>query len=351
MADEKKTKKTFIEDDFEGGADGEEEEISASTETKRRHPVWVFSPSRDYGVRYVLKDKGWYSYRPETDEWIPQGGVEAVRRYLTKLGLNPRRDEDEDMSEVTLVIQYVEMNYFVDFVGNYSGYLKSGPITLPSGDSILVPRGRALPKVEKGDWSLIKNFITGLFRDRRQRLAFFGWLAVGVRTLREDAPGDWTPGQALVLLGDSGVGKSTLQILITACLTGRFADPTSYFLGTTNFSGEMALAEHWAMSDPEWEDAKQKQRLAKGYKKAVADANTATEAKYQQTINIPLFKRVTTSINDDEDFQILPLMDRSYLEKLMMLDCCKSKYMPTAKNWKNWRAAALAEVPAFLSGC
>jgi hypothetical protein len=160
--------------------------------------------------------------------------------------------------------------------------------------------------------------------------------------------GDWTPGQALVLLGEAGVGKSALQILITALLTGRFADRTAYFLGTSNFSGEMALVEHWAMSDPEWDDNKQKQKLAKGYKKAVADSNTATEAKYQQTINIPLFKRVTTSINDEEDFQILPLMDKSYLEKLMMLDCCWSKYAPNARIWKQWKATALSQVRAFL---
>jgi ABC-type dipeptide/oligopeptide/nickel transport system ATPase component len=82
--------------------------------------------------------------------------------------------------------------------------------------------------------------------------------------------GDWTPGQALVLLGEAGVGKSALQILITALLTGRFADRTAYFLGTSNFSGEMALVEHWAMSDPEWDDNKQKQKLAKGYKKGLS---------------------------------------------------------------------------------
>jgi hypothetical protein len=327
------------------------EEKPPSTETKPRHPVGVFSKSLDFGIRYVLKDQTWYVL--EGDEWLPMGGVEAVRRYLTALGLNPRlskedREAGDTMSEVTQVIQYAETHYFVDFVGNYSGYLKPGSVTLPSGDRILVPRGRKLPGIARGDWPKIKSFLTGLFRNRRQRLAFLGWLQVAVRTLREDAPGDWTPGQALVLLGDSGIGKSTLQIIISAALTGRFADPTSYFLGRANFSGEMALAEHWAMSDPEWEDAKQKARLAKGYKKAVADSNTATEAKYQQTINIPLFKRVTTSINDDEDFQILPLMDRSYLEKLMMLDCSKSEHMPTAKNWKSWRKEALAEVPAFL---
>jgi hypothetical protein len=32
----------------------------------------------------------------------------------------------------------------------------------------------------------------------------------------------------------------------------------------------------------------------------------------------------------------------------MMLDCSKSDYMPTAKNWKSWRAEVLAEIPAFL---
>jgi hypothetical protein len=214
---ETKTEGAEADPDWEGDEEGEE--ISPSSETKPGHPVWVFNKSDDFGIRYVLKDQSWYVL--EEDEWLQMGGVEAVRRYLTALGLNPRlskedREAGDTMSEVTQVIQYAETHYFVDFVGNYSGYLKSGSVTLPSGDRILVPRGRTLPGVARGDWPRIKKFLAGFFRNQYQRKAFCGWLAVAVRTLREDAPGDWTPGQALVLLGDSGVGKSTLQIIITA---------------------------------------------------------------------------------------------------------------------------------------
>jgi hypothetical protein len=324
----------------------EEDEFAFATDGDRKKSDG-FNPQHDYGVRYILKGKEWY-VRNRDEEWIPVG-VAGVYRFLVSAGLDPEKKKGEDMSEVTEAIHHVEMNVLCDFIGRYSGYLKSGDVLLKSGDRLLVPRNRVLPVVAPGDPTDILNFINGILPDRDQHDALLGWLESSVRRLREDPPGKWGPGQALCLIGDTDTGKSSLQRLITGFLAGREANPTRFFTGGSNFNGELAEAEHWAISDPTWSDLKERRKFAKSFKNAVADSMTAVEPKHNQTVNIPIYKRISISLNKDEDsISVLPLMDKSYLEKLMIVDCERSKYTPNARNFKSWSRKMDAATPAFL---
>jgi hypothetical protein len=324
----------------------EEDEFAFATSDSRAKSD-AFDPRRDYGVRYILKGKEWY-VRNSTEEWVPLG-IEAVRRFLISSGLNPDTKKGEDMSDVDTVIHHIEMNVLTDFIGRYSGYLKSGDVLLKSGDRLLVPRNRTLPIVAPGDPTDILNFFGGALPDQDQYHAFLGWQQSSVQRLREDPPGQWGPGQAVCLIGDTDTGKSTVQRLITGFLAGREANPARYFTGGSTFNGELAEAEHWAISDPTWSDVKERKRFAKSFKNAVADSMTAIEPKYNQTVNVPIYKRISISLNKDEDsISVLPLMDKSYLEKLMILDCERSKYTPNAKNFNSWTKKIAAATPAFL---
>jgi hypothetical protein len=253
------------------------------------------------------------------------------------------------MSDVDAAIHHIEMNVLSDFIGRYSGYLKSGDVLLKSGDRLLVPRNRLLPLLSPGDPTDVLNFLEGALPDQDQHDALLGWVQSSVRRLREDPPGQWGPGQALCLIGDTDTGKSSLQRLITGFLAGREANPTKYFAGGSTFNGELAEAEHWAISDPTWSDVRERKKFAKSFKNAVADSMTAIEPKYHQTVNVPIYKRISISLNKDEDsMSVLPLMDKSYLEKLMIVDCERSKYTPNAKNFNSWIKKIDAATPAFL---
>jgi hypothetical protein len=324
----------------------EEDEFAFATSGSRATSS-IFDPRHDYGVRYILKGKEWY-VRNSEEEWVPLG-IEAVRRFLISSGLNPDTKKGEDMSDVDAAIHHIEMNVLSDFIGRYSGYLKSGDVLLKSGDRLLVPRNRSLPLVAPGDPTDILNFFDGALPDQDEHDAFLGWLQSSVQRLREDPPGHWGPGQALCLIGDTDTGKSSLQRLITGFLAGREANPTRYFTGGSTFNGELAEAEHWAISDPTWSDVKERKKFAKNFKNAVADSMTAIEPKYNQTVNVPIYKRISISLNKDEDsISVLPLMDKSYLEKLMILDCERSKYTPNAKNFNSWIKKIDVATPAFL---
>jgi hypothetical protein len=242
------------------------------------------SGQRDYGVRYILKGKEWY-VRNKDDEWIPLG-VEGVYRFLVSAGLDPEKGKGEDMSEVGAAIHHIEMNFLCDFIGRFSGYLKSGDVLLKSGDRLLVPRNHMLPIVAPGDPTVILDFLNGILPIQDEHDALWGWIESSVRRLRQDPPGKWAPGQALCLIGDTDTGKSSLQRLITGFLAGREANPTRYFTGGSNFNGELAEAEHWAISDPTWSDVRERKKFAKSFKNAVADSMTAVEPKHNQAVNI-----------------------------------------------------------------
>lgn len=298
-------------------------------------------------IKYVLDGRNWWALN-EQREWIPLGGTDAVRRNLRRSGLNPRPLKGQNISEVDATIHQIEMNHYADISGRYAGYLKAGVYQV-AGSKLLVPRSHRLPTVKEGGCGTLLNFLQGMFTARDQLEAFYGWLQTAVRTLREDKPGEWSPGQALVLLGGTGVGKTALQGIIDLLLTERAADPTKYYIGDTPFNSDLGEAEHWKISDPTWSDYRQKQKFAKSFKNDVANTVCALHPKGRQQIHLPIFKRISISLNEDEEsLSVLPLMDPSYLEKLLLLNCFASEHTPNAKIWKHWIKQVKAEVPAFL---
>jgi hypothetical protein len=167
-------------------------------------------------VKYVLDGKSWWALNSQC-EWIPLGGTDAVRRYLkSKYALSGRTEEGENISEVDQTIHQIEMNHYADIAGRYAGYLEAG-IHEVAGSKLLVPRSHRLPIVTERDCSTLFNFLQGMFTAPDQLNALFGWLQTAVRTLREDKPGEWSPGQALVLLGIQASERACCKESSTYC--------------------------------------------------------------------------------------------------------------------------------------
>jgi hypothetical protein len=168
-------------------------------------------------------------------------------------------------------------------------------------------------------------------------VAFFEWLRWGIKTLRYDEPGTWKPGQVIVLIGPQDVGKSSAIVALEHLFTGRVADPTKSFIsGGDSFNGELGRAELWAIDDPKWSSPKDKENFAKGFKTAVANSKERIEDKFVSAVQLSIFKRVVMTINDDKDsMKVLPLMDESFLKKMIMLDCVLPdvNVRSTGSNW------------------
>jgi hypothetical protein len=99
-------------------------EIGESPGVTEGAPPSSSAEADSFGIYYVLDGKTW-RVRNKSGEWIPTG-VEAVRRELWIEKEYSIKSEKGRASEVEQVLHLLEMNCYVDFVGQYAGYLSAG---------------------------------------------------------------------------------------------------------------------------------------------------------------------------------------------------------------------------------
>jgi hypothetical protein len=142
--------------------------------------------------------------------------------------------------------------WMVDYAQEVAGYVAPGQYSI--GNKVaLVTRGATFKELKEGteaDFLDLYLFLKHAFTEPLQFDAFLGWLQQAVHVLRTAVPPAWAHGLALLLIGDSGIGKTSLQLLITLMLAGRATDPKIFFKGDSSFNSQLAENEHWMMSDP-----------------------------------------------------------------------------------------------------
>jgi hypothetical protein len=215
---------------------------------------------------------------------------------------------------------------------------------------MLVPRAVKIIEPSQGYWGTINGFLEGLIPDPTELAVFRAWIKHSYLSLQKE-PGGWGPGQALVLLGNSGTGKTACQQAIITPLLGREADPSSWFTGASNFNSHLGEAEHWCLSDPKWTTRMEKDSFATALKKTVSDSSVSIHPKYQKEFSLPVFKRVTISLNEEEEaLSIFPMLPESTLEKIIFLSTAEKPCWntPTRENYAEWVGNVQEELSAFL---
>jgi hypothetical protein len=164
-------------------------------------------------------------------------------------------------------------------------------------------------------------------------------------------PGRWWPQPALVIIGVTGSGKSSLQDEIITPILGRVVDPTLNFTGETSFNSHLGKAEHLKIADPKWSSKREKDKFVGELKEVVANSATLIHPKGKEATMMKIFRRVTISLNDEEEpMSIFPLMPESTLEKLIFIraDGFSSFTPKGGPAWTEWCEKVRAELPAFL---
>ena len=92
-------------------------EIGESPGLTEGTPPSSSAEADSFGIYYVLDGQTW-RVRNNSGEWIPTG-VEAVRRELWIEKGYSIKSEEGRASEVEQVLHVLEMNCYVDFVGQY----------------------------------------------------------------------------------------------------------------------------------------------------------------------------------------------------------------------------------------
>jgi|HubBroStandDraft_3_1064219.scaffolds.fasta_scaffold31609_2 hypothetical protein len=171
-----------------------------------------------------------------------------------------------------------------------------------------------------GDCPFILNFLTQLLPNGQSDY-FLAWLRQAYFHLRNQTR---SYGQALFLVGPRQCGKSLLQVrLITPILGGRSAEPFTVITGETRFNSDLVRADHLMIEDkgPSWRGF-DRNKFADNIKAITVNVSERCEGKGQDAFTVYPIRRLTISINEEsQNFQLIPALDDSILDKLMIFRC------------------------------
>jgi hypothetical protein len=165
--------------------------------------------------------------------------------------------------------------------------------------------------------------------------------------------GQWSHGQALLVVGDTGIGKTTLQNdVIDSLLTNCHADAALWLKGQSTFNEPLGEAEHWLMSDTKSSTQKERDEFPAGVKAAVANVWIAIHPKGRRQINLPTYRRMSITLNwEEKALRILSDLAKSDADKILMLNFEDSgRYAPDGKgglHYSEWKNKIASSLPAF----
>jgi hypothetical protein len=317
-------------------------------------PIWT--PPRSPEQAEKVKDKIYYDkFRKEYAIKNKRGcwlslTESQIKKELQFKGISNIKDKNENVSEVDQRLIKIRDEFDVDYIGGLAGY-RSGFYEM-NGTRILVTDEPRIITPVQGDCSIIHSIFTNLLTDNQfeQLPYFYGWLKIGYNSL---ASGMFRPGQALVIAGERDCGKSLAQKIITLIFGGRSAKPYAYMSGRTDFNGEMFSSEHLTIEDDvSCQDIRTRREFGNQIKQVSANDSQRCHAKHRQGITLFPFWRLSITLNNEpENLQILPPVDDSIEDKLIILKAYK-KPMPlptitSEQRLKFWNTIEM-QLPAFL---
>jgi len=170
-------------------------------------------------------------------------------------------------------------------------------------------------------WPFLHQWFNQLFVNSSKNPAldyFYSWMQRFYTAVLDRVP---LQGQALLLVGPTGRGKSLLSNKIISGLVGGFSDASDYLSGQTKFNKDLGRVASWVIDDTTSAASFQDQRRATELlKRAVANPRVEYMAKYADAMSIPWTGRVILSLNmDANSLSVIPSLDTSNRDKLMAL--------------------------------
>lgn len=208
----------------------------------------------------------------------------------------------------------------VAYAGPLSGY-PVGPMKTPDGNTVLVTQAARLPEAKGADPGWLGDVfaeLTGGDNETLKRLCY--WLRHAFVSLREHT---FAPGQMLCLAGPAGCGKTFAQVAIAELLGGRYAKAFDWMMGKTGHNGELAGAETWVIDDDDSQtDAKSRRSFGNAVKRCTVSGALRIRKMHTEAVTLTTFRRIVLCVNDEpENLSILPVLDDSITDKLMLFRC------------------------------
>ena len=174
---------------------------------------------------------------------------------------------------------------------------------------------------DRSKWPFLNKWLDQLFvasGDRPATDYLYAWLQRFYYAVLERKQ---MQGQALLLVGPTGRGKSLLSNKVISGLVGGFADASDYLSGQTKFNKDLGRVAAWVIDDTTSAASFQDQRRATELlKRSVANPRVEYQAKYADSLSVPWTGRVVLSLNmDANSLSVIPSLDSSNRDKLIAL--------------------------------
>lgn len=302
---------------------------------------------------YYDMGNGVYLVTNYEGDWMPQTETQMKRRFK-EAKLSRKNSETTGNSQIDLALLNLQNHWSVSYAGPVAGYPRG--LHIENGRKILVTTEAHFITPHPGLWPTIAAVLDGLLVHQEdgidQRPWLYSWLQLAYNAF---VTGQRQPGQALVIAGASGCGKSLLQKLITLILGGRSANPYPYMMSDKpgDFNSELFESENLVIEDQAASTSTVvRRKFGQKIKELTVNDSQTCHAKFGARFCLRPIWRLTISLNDEpENLMILPPIDESIADKIILFRGYKRPMpMPTgtadeeAKFWLTLRS----EVAHFI---
>ena len=298
------------------------------------------------GTRYWLKssDEVWRALSKE--DYV-------LRLRLSGFSHNPRKKGDP-ASEIDEVLRYVQDTRRIDSIGPFV-FRKEETVHFNGQKFLNSPKREPMKPAAQGEESdfpwLATYFrkiwdphpVTGIM----PRDYFLAWLQ---RTYTHALEGNPVSGQAVIMAGPKGVGKSLFATYIMREIFGGGTDAGKYLLeGGSGFSKELgSMGVWWVDDNTSASSFNDHRRFSEMLKKFVATPLAPYHPKYQDSVLLPWYGRLLITCNLDADsLTSLPQLDGTILDKLMLFKL-NLTYAPDFLPNAQMETLLQRELPHFL---
>jgi len=259
----------------------------------------------------------------------------------------------QDREETDIALCQIQTGQFIHFAGPLAGHPRG--IHNVGGSKLLATVSPNIIKAKPGQWETLRAVIEGLLDDpatgKTQVETFLAWLKIARESLVTNRR---RPGQAIALTGPRGSGKSLVIDITEAALGGRRANPYPFFIGRTNFNGDLAGAELLAVDDEAGStDIRSRRTLAANIKACLFSGAVRIEGKHRTAFTFRPCWRMLLALNDEpEALLVLPPITEDIFDKITLFRCHKRPLpMPahTLEEKEAFFATLISELPGMLA--
>ena len=271
------------------------------------------------------------------DRWVSDIHSNAMSNVRQKYGLFKP-------SYIEQVLYEARMERRVDGVFPYI-HNKTELIEEHGGTFLNISRRKVCaPAQTDGLFPWLKTYFDNIFDSSApiQRDIFLAWFQ---RLYKSAYEGDLQAGQAIIIAGPTGTGKTLLNRKVVGAALGGFTDAAEYLLGKTNFNKEAAETAVWCVDDNRggatWE---KHDEFANSLKRYVANPQIPYHPKFRDATTVTWRGRIGVTCNlDEKSLSILPELDSSIIDKMLWFKT--SSFKP---DFKDVEEVIAEELPFFL---